>query len=165
MIDSTLKPIPGYSRYLASTSAIIYDTKRCAVVSQVLTGIPQYFYVNLYNDLGKRVLRRVHYLTALAHIDNPDEHKYVDHINRDRFDNRVDNLRWVTFAQNLQNTKASIVDGGFSNFLRTHAPGYTQTQYCRLRKYILEGINFNEAWTSVFPFHQIPTTPNFYPNK
>ena len=45
----------------------------------------------------------VHRLVALAFIPNPDNLKFVDHINGIRDDNRVDNLRWATHANNQQN--------------------------------------------------------------
>lgn len=46
------------------------------------------------NNESKRV--NVHRLVALAYIPNPDNKPTVDHINWDRADNRVENLRWAT---------------------------------------------------------------------
>ena len=44
-----------------------------------------------------------HRLVALQWIDNPDNLPYVDHINKVRNDNRIENLRWVTHLQNMNN--------------------------------------------------------------
>lgn len=46
----------------------------------------------------------VHRLVAETFIPNPEEKQQVDHINRDREDNRVENLRWVDSCENQRNT-------------------------------------------------------------
>lgn len=45
----------------------------------------------------------VHRLVAMTFIPNPENKKYVDHINTVRDDNRVSNLRWVTGGENARN--------------------------------------------------------------
>ncbi len=50
----------------------------------------------------------VHRLVAMAFIPNPDNLPQVDHLDRDRNNNYVDNLKWSTCSQNVKNR-------GFSN--------------------------------------------------
>lgn len=45
----------------------------------------------------------VHRAVAELFIPNPYNKPCVDHINTDRLDNRVDNLRWVTHSENNKN--------------------------------------------------------------
>lgn len=68
----------------------------------------------------------VHRLIAETFIPNPDNKPCVDHINKDRKDNRVENLRWVTHEENAENrvndahNKKSVdVYNAYGDFIRT----------------------------------------------
>lgn len=54
-----------------------------------------------YDCSGK--VRKIHRLLAEHFIPNPDNKPFVDHINRDKFDYRLENLRWVSFQENTWN--------------------------------------------------------------
>jgi hypothetical protein len=45
----------------------------------------------------------VHRLVGQAFIPNPENKPEVDHINRIRHDNRLENLRWATREENQEN--------------------------------------------------------------
>lgn len=45
----------------------------------------------------------IHRLTATHFIPNPDNLQEIDHINGNKTDNRVENLRWVTHKDNMNN--------------------------------------------------------------
>lgn len=61
-----------------------------------------YRVVSLFSN-GKHKKISVHRLVAEAFIENPRQLTEVDHINTDRSDNRVENLRWVTRSENHLN--------------------------------------------------------------
>ena len=50
---------------------------------------------------GKGKMFSIHRLLATAFIPNPENKPCVDHINGIRDDNRLENLRWVTYSENM----------------------------------------------------------------
>ena len=61
-----------------------------------------YKMVSLHKE-GKGRLFMVHILVSLAFIPNSENKPFIDHINTNRADNRVTNLRWVTRLENERN--------------------------------------------------------------
>lgn len=61
-----------------------------------------YPYVVLFKN-GKGQTFKIHRLVANAFIPNPEKKPCVDHINTHTSDNRVNNLRWVTYKENSNN--------------------------------------------------------------
>lgn len=57
---------------------------------------------------GKRKNYLVHRIVAMAFIPNIPNYKCVDHINTIRTDNRVENLRFCTHKQNMNNKLSRI---------------------------------------------------------
>lgn len=62
-----------------------------------------YYYHLMSNGIGKRKNVFVHRMVAEAFIPNIYNKPCVDHINTIRDDNRVCNLRWVTYSENNKN--------------------------------------------------------------
>ena len=52
---------------------------------------------------GKQGRIYIHKAVALAFIPNPEGKPCLDHINANTYDNRVENLRWVTQSENMRN--------------------------------------------------------------
>lgn len=69
-----------------------------------------YLMVQLYKDgKGRRI--NVHRLVAQTYIPNPDNLPEVDHIDTNRQNNKVENLRWCTRKENCNNPLSLIHSG------------------------------------------------------
>lgn len=62
-----------------------------------------YYRVSLTIEKGKQKSAAVHRLLASAFIPNLDNKPIIDHINQDKTDNRIENLRWSTYKENANN--------------------------------------------------------------
>lgn len=62
-----------------------------------------YYRAALLRNDGKTHLIPIHRLIAEAFIPNPDNKPCIDHINTIKTDNSIDNLRWVTWKENVNN--------------------------------------------------------------
>nr|DAG98228.1 MAG TPA: homing endonuclease [Crassvirales sp.] len=58
-----------------------------------------YIQVNLFKS-GKYITKLVHRLVAETFIPNPDNLPQIDHIDANRFNNTVINLKWCTASEN-----------------------------------------------------------------
>jgi len=67
-------------------------------------GLDTYGYrqVNLYKD-SIRYTKKVYRLVMDAFNPNIENKPQIDHINRNRSDDRLENLRWVTISENCRN--------------------------------------------------------------
>lgn len=99
--------IPNHPNYLISKTGYICSLKRKMIMKPSRCGAG---YLGLYLD-GKKEL--VHRLVALTFIKNPKNKPQVNHIDKDKKNNNVSNLEWVTQSENLRhryNVKNYIYD-------------------------------------------------------
>lgn len=88
-ISSLGRIISSYSRRILSPTISGHKGKDYYAITLVKNGIKKRFHI--------------HKLVALSFIPNPNNFPCIDHINTDRFDNRVENLKWCSFSQNNLN--------------------------------------------------------------
>lgn len=100
------KNIDGYEGlYKISNLGRVSTTKRKGTNQEVISqhdDMHGYLQVQLFKDgVGKRF--KIHRLIAKAFIPNHENKPTVDHINRNRRDNRIENLRWATHKEQRSN--------------------------------------------------------------
>jgi len=98
--------INGYTEYLIYEDGRVWSKKSNKFLKPTTGGIG-YKQVMLCNE-GKHKRHSIHRLVALHYIPNTENKKCVDHINRIKSDNRIENLRWATHSENQQNQSKRV---------------------------------------------------------
>ena len=98
------KDIDGYDGYQISNKGRVKSTIVRNEGKLLKIGINKLGYCIVGLSInGKSKTHYVHRLVAETFIPNPDKKLCIDHINTDRTDNRVENLRWCTQKENINN--------------------------------------------------------------
>lgn len=93
--------LKDYFGYKVSKDGVIFG-KRGKAIYQMKTD-KGYMLVRLTLE-GRVTSKHAHRVVAEAYLQKPEGCVEVDHINCNRSDNRVENLRWVTKEQNVQHS-------------------------------------------------------------
>lgn len=93
------KDIKGYPGYQISNMGRIWSIKSNNYLSPWKNN-SGYRVINIQAANGKRKGELIHRLVALAFVENPDKKPEVNHIDRNKENNRMDNLEWVTKSEN-----------------------------------------------------------------
>jgi hypothetical protein len=95
--------VVGFSRYTVCADGNVINDKKKTVLKGSLKSTNGYKEYKLMNDDGVKKHMLCHRLVALALIPNPEQKQMVDHIDRNKFNNHISNLRWVTNSENQIN--------------------------------------------------------------
>lgn len=102
--DEIFKPLKGYEEYYTISSKGYIISTRTDYIPKIHINANGYFCVNVYAK-GKQIDHIMHNLVASTFLEKPitKEKIVVDHINRIKTDNRLENLRYCTHAENMKN--------------------------------------------------------------
>ncbi len=100
--------IQGFNNYLIYPDGLVFNQKSNKFMkwSEHNRG---YHTIQLYKD-GKQQNILLHRLIAIHYIPNPDNYPQVDHIDGNKQNNDISNLRWVTNEINANSFKSRRSD-------------------------------------------------------
>lgn len=93
------KKVKGFNnRYSVSDKGNVKNDERNTILKPMLS-TSGYHYVHLVIE-QKKYTRYIHRLVGESFIDNPFNHEQIDHIDGNKTNNNISNLRWVSVSEN-----------------------------------------------------------------
>jgi len=100
-----------YDNYILSNNGDCYSIKKNIFINKKHNEKTGYdFYILSVNKKPKPI--SIHRLVALNFIPNPLNKEQVNHINKIKTDNRVENLNWMTRKENINHSKEEMIKAG-----------------------------------------------------
>ena len=92
--------IDNFSNYMINKNGDIYSKIRNKILKY--KNSKGYNQITLRRD-NKGYTKSIHRLLGIQFLPNPNNFPCIDHINRNRLDNSLSNLRWVSYSTNAKN--------------------------------------------------------------
>lgn len=122
--------------YYVDRKGNVYNRNKRKMTPQNHTG--GYDKLSLWDRKTKTKQNRyIHRLVAQSFIDNPNNYRYVNHINGNKKDNRVENLEWCSAKENTNHAvkKGLIKSGELSSSSKL-----TQIEVDEIRNTYVKGV-------------------------
>lgn len=143
-----LTPIPGFSRYYATSDGSIYNRNK-KLKPRLHNG---YEVLCIYSDIAKKTRNvRVHRLIAITFIgQQPSPKHQINHKDCNKLNNNASNLEWLTPTENMQAYYSSHGQLDTCRIL-FEEPNGTQHYYQSMRRAARElGVALSTIWSATF---------------
>ncbi|WP_297453618.1 HNH endonuclease [Persephonella sp.] len=115
--DEILKKIDGFENYAVSNKGYVYKGLKYGLLPEKYKEFrikpfknKQGFLQVQLSNKGKRKVLYVHRLVAQYFVPNPENYKYVVHIDGNRENNKVSNLKWSPYPEKKEMDYQEIFD-------------------------------------------------------
>lgn len=132
----------GNLKYLVSNYGRVIGLGRNKEIKQRLNK-DGYVEVTM-GDLENRSRVRIHRVVALLFVDNPNNLKEVNHIDRNRANPRADNLEWVTHQENIKHSHNQGAYREIGRGVKNPKCKLTEEQVYKIREMFKEGCTKEE---------------------
>lgn len=114
-ILNTVKGFEDFDKnYVVTSNGEVWNRYTGKMLNKKKNKNNDYERVTLYDRYGNARYYTVHFLVSCCYIPNPDNLPEIDHIDRNKKNNKVENLRWIHRSKNrvkdVDKVKTTILD-------------------------------------------------------
>lgn len=106
----------GFSDYVVNKYGLIYSFKTNKYLKPYKDS-KGYLQIQLVNDLGDKVSKKIHILVAELYVDNPLNKPCVNHLDGNKQNPIYTNLEWCTYKENTHHALKTGLKKTFANNL------------------------------------------------
>ena len=128
------KEIPEFPEYHISSLGRVKSTRFNKERILTPSSDGQHGYLQIYYGTTKKKFK-IHREVAKAFCPNPENKQEIDHINRDKTDNRACNLRWATRSENSLNRQHAVPRSGHK-YIHQNTYGHYKVHIRQMKKTI-----------------------------